>query len=583
MKKILFFFFLYIIFATSFLNAGKYKRETINKHSFVTETLGGIDNANKIREFRDEVLLKSETGLKYTEAFYKVLSDVAYVLLRDKNFYNNVNGFTTNFSNEIDDIIDKHHIPLEYSSAINTIIENYVNSDYSKDEFKNLLTQLVKDYPIEDFIENYNNKQLKSTSKTFVKYKKDSILIKFKSNVSKEEIKRVLSKYGLYIDEFYKEISVYKIKALNKKNIKNLVSTLDNLSFVEYAQIDGIVTANNFPNDPYFEKLWGLNNEGQTGGTYDADIDMLKAWDKTTGSKKVIVAVIDTGVNYNHADLKSNMWINRKEIPNNGIDDDHNGYIDDYRGWDFVNNDNNPMDDHNHGTHCSGTIGAIGDNGVGVTGVNWKVSIMPLKFLDSCGIGTDSNAIKAILYSAKMGAKISSNSWGGSTYNKALYDAIKYFRSKGGLFVAAAGNKGRNNDKKPSYPASYNLDNIISVAATDHNDKLASFSNYGVKSVDLAAPGVKILSTVIHGYKYFDGTSMATPHVAGVAALVKSIYPHDSYTQLKNRLLKSVDKLDSLKGKVLTGGRLNATRALGMSPNDLNLIPIYYLLLLQNN
>jgi subtilisin family serine protease len=328
--------------------------------------------------------------------------------------------------------------------------------------------------------------------------------------------------------------------------------------FVVYAEPDYIWHADLIPNDTLFGQEWGMNNTGQNGGTPDADIDAPEAWDVTTDAPGVVVAVIDTGIKWDHPDLAANIWTNVNEIPNNGIDDDGNGYIDDTRGWDFVNNDNNPTDDHGHGTHCAGTIGAVGNNGQGVAGVVWNVQLMPLKFLDASGSGTTSSAIKAVTYANRNGAKISSNSWGGGGFSQALYDAIKTGRDTyDTIFVAAAGNAANNNDANPSYPASYDLDNIVSVAATDRNDLLAGFSNYGATSVDLAAPGVSIVSTWNNnGYNTISGTSMATPHVSGAVAMIRGAFPGDSYKTVINRLLANVDVLPNLSGKVATSGRL---------------------------
>jgi subtilisin family serine protease/subtilisin-like proprotein convertase family protein len=333
------------------------------------------------------------------------------------------------------------------------------------------------------------------------------------------------------------------------------------------------------PNDPRFGQLYGLHNTGQTGGTPDADIDAPAAWDVTTGSGRTIVAVIDTGVDYTHPDLAANMWVNADEIPNNGIDDDANGYIDDVHGYDFVNNDGDPMDDHGHGTHVAGTIGAVGNNGVGIAGVTWDVQIMALKFLDAFGGGYTDDAIRALNYAVANGATISNNSWGGGfgANGDALYVAIQNAARADHLFVAAAGNNSADNDVSDSFPANYDLDNIIAVAATDHTDQLAWFSNYGATSVDLAAPGVEILSTVPQtgqlgdpsGYALLSGTSMATPHVTGVAALVRDLHPDWSYAQVIEVILSTVDRIPALEGLTVTGGRLNAAAAVrGTPPPD---------------
>ncbi|HWQ62980.1 MAG TPA: S8 family serine peptidase [Methanospirillum sp.] len=322
------------------------------------------------------------------------------------------------------------------------------------------------------------------------------------------------------------------------------------------------------PNDPSFSLQWGLKNSGQAPfyGKSGADIKASDAWGTTTGSSSVIIAVVDTGVDYTHSDLAANIWTNSGEIPNNGIDDDGNGYIDDVRGWNFVSNNNNPMDDHGHGTHCAGTIAAVGNNNIGITGVCWNAKIMPLKFLDSSGNGRVSDAISAILYANKMGAQVISNSWGGTQYTQALKDAID---ASSAVVVCAAGNSGQNSDTNPQYPAAMSSSNIISVAATDSKDNLASFSNYGPSSVDLAAPGVTIYSTYKNNqYQYLSGTSMATPFVSGVAGLLKAANPSMSKNQIRDRILSTVDKLSSLSGKVATGGRLNAASAVGsVSPS----------------
>ncbi|MDP2181609.1 MAG: S8 family serine peptidase [Actinomycetota bacterium] len=247
------------------------------------------------------------------------------------------------------------------------------------------------------------------------------------------------------------------------------------------------------PNDTYFTDLWGLHNTGQSDGTTDADIDAPEAWDITTGSSDIVVAVIDTGVDYNHPDLADNMWRNPGETAGNGIDDDLNGYVDDIYGYDFVNEDGNPMDDHGHGTHVSGTVGATGNNATGVTGVNWDVSIMAIKAGDRQGGFTSADEIEAVNYARAMGADVVNCSWGGSAEDLLLRSAIS---SAGMTFACAAGNLGRNADTYPFYPAAFNLGNIISVAATDRNDVRASYSNYGVTSVDVAAPGSSIYSTV---------------------------------------------------------------------------------------
>lgn len=333
------------------------------------------------------------------------------------------------------------------------------------------------------------------------------------------------------------------------------------------------------PNDADYGRLWGLSNGGDrdsagTRGIKGIDIGAEKAWDITTGSKNVIVAVIDTGVDFRVPDLASNKWVNTAELNGlPGVDDDKNGFVDDIHGYNFVSNKGDSTDDNEHGTHCAGTIGGAGNDGRGVVGVNWDVSIMALKFLDASGGGTLANAIRAIDYATKMGAHVMSNSWGGGSYSVLLEESIEKARDAGILFIAAAGNSSSNNDSFPSYPASYTTDNVVSVAAIDNRGVLASFSNYGVNTVHLAAPGVNIYSTVPSGFDTFSGTSMATPHVAGVAALLLADKPGQKYSELKDRLLTSARPLAGLRGKVKTGGMVDAYYALaGLSapadPND---------------
>ena len=346
---------------------------------------------------------------------------------------------------------------------------------------------------------------------------------------------------------------------------------LERSGLFEYVQPNYVITLDThqggieanaiIPDDPSFSGLWGLNNEGQTGGTVDADIDAPEAWDITTGTD-ILIGVIDTGVDYTHPDLVANMWVNPGEIAGNGVDDDGNGYVDDVYGYDFVNDDGDPFDDHFHGTHVAGTIAADGNNGIGIAGVSWSAKIMAIKFLNSNGSGSTFDAIQSIEYATLMGAQITNNSWGGGGFSQALSDAIEAAGDAGSLFVAAAGNDAQNLEISPSYPASYNLDNIISVASTDHNDQLSSFSNFGPVSVDLAAPGSSIFSTMPGGgYGTFSGTSMATPHVTGVASLILAANPDLTAAEVKNVILGTVDPVDALSGITLTGGRLNAFAA----------------------
>ncbi len=340
--------------------------------------------------------------------------------------------------------------------------------------------------------------------------------------------------------------------------------------YIDYVEPNYLYSIDSTPNDPLYGNLWGMDK-----------IQAPQAWDIDHDCSDVIVGVIDTGIDWKHPDLIDNIWQNLGEDADgdgrvleyiggtwqfdpgdiNNVDNDGNGYADDFVGWDFVNNDNNPMDDHSHGTHCAGTIGARGNNNIGVVGVCWNVKLMALKFLGASGGGFTSGAVAALNYATAKGVKITNNSWGGGGYNTSLYDAIQNAQNNNALFVAAAGNNARNIDVIPFYPASYNNANIIAVASTDVNDNLSSFSNYGAISVDLGAPGSNIYSTTPNNtYDSKNGTSMATPHVAGAAALVSC--PSMTYADVKAALLNNTTPLASLTGNCVTGGRLNLYNAL---------------------
>lgn len=330
------------------------------------------------------------------------------------------------------------------------------------------------------------------------------------------------------------------------------LENISKLAGIRYVERDFLVFTTVQPDDPRLSELWGM-----------AKISAPAAWDIRTDSD-FIVAVTDTGIWGKHEDLAQNIWQNEDEIAGNGIDDDGNGYIDDTWGWDWFNKDNDPTDDHFHGSHVAGTIGAVGNNGIGVVGVAWRVKLMSLKFIGSGGYGSNSDAIAAIEYATKNGAKIINASWGGDPYSQAMHDAIDAFP---GLFIAAAGNSATDIDKNPFFPASYDNANLISVAATVHEDNLAGFSNWGQFSVDLGAPGSDILSTSLdNGYKTSDGTSMAAPHVAGSAALVWASDPALGALGVKTQLLGTVDPIYDLAGKSTSGGRLNVFRAIIEEP-----------------
>ncbi len=401
------------------------------------------------------------------------------------------------------------------------------------------------------------------------------------------------------------------------------------------AEPDYELTVSSVPNDPLLSQQWNLNNTGQSGGTPGDDIQAENAWSVTTGSPSIVVAVLDTGVDYDSPDLADNIWINQAEVPNSwytkssstsgyntlvykseiktatpgvitfadlnnpvnkGLVWDNNGdgiidagdlllpttqggwevagstqdgdtaQPDDLFGWNFVNNTNNPMDGNGHGTNVAGILGATGNNGLGVAGVDWHVQIMPVEFMGSDGEGSVSNFIQALNYAVEHGAKITNNSWEGAPYSTALYDAFQNAQANGVISVVAAGNEGADDDTTPDYPASLStsLNSVVTVAATDANNQLASFSNYGPQSVALAAPGVNIYSTLPNGqYGAMSGTSQATPQVAGALALVWGQHPTWSYTQVIDQVLDTTEKLPSLQGKVATGGLLDLAAAVG--------------------
>ncbi|HEX3149423.1 MAG TPA: S8 family serine peptidase [Gemmataceae bacterium] len=378
-------------------------------------------------------------------------------------------------------------------------------------------------------------------------------------------------------------LNAYTVPVANGATVAQTVSQYRAMANVLYAEPDYASSLDVTPQDPQYADgtLWGLNNTGQSSGVPDADIDAPEGWDFGHDASSVKVAVIDTGIDYNHPDLAANIWTNPGEIAGDGIDNDHNGYIDDVHGYDFFDHDSDPMDDYNpsHGTHVSGTIAAVGDNNTGVVGVAWKAQLMALKIFGSSGSTFTSNEVEAINYSIKMGAKISSNSWGGTFYSDLLKDAIAAAGKAGQIFVAAAGNDSVNNDTAPHYPSAFNLDNIVSVASLTRTDTLSSFSNYGALTADLGAPGSSIYSTYslnLGSYATLSGTSMATPHVSGALALLKAAHPDWTVAQLKDQLLATTVPIPALAGITVSGGRLNLANLLGPvgPPQVLGISPV---------
>ena len=360
--------------------------------------------------------------------------------------------------------------------------------------------------------------------------------------------------------------------AADDRHMAAVIDFLRSDGRVDVVEPDYVVKAIAMPNDPRFSELWGLSNSATS-----VDVGAVPAWDQTTGSPAVVVGIIDTGIDCDHEDLRINCWTNPGESGldaqgrdrrTNAIDDDNNGYIDDWRGWNFVANNNNATDDNKHGTHVAGTIGAAGNNNSGVTGVNWRVSVVPLKFLAADGTGTVSDAILALEYATRMGMFATNNSWGGGGYSLLMESALKQASDAGSLFVAAAGNDSNDNDANPSYPANYAVPNVISVAAVDINGNIAWFSNTGARTVHVAAPGVDILSTLPgNNYGRLSGTSMATPHVTGILALMKARFPGASGLSLKSRLLDGVNARQTIAGRVSTGGIVSAPGGLN-APAD---------------
>lgn len=413
-------------------------------------------------------------------------------------------------------------------------------------------------------------------------------IVKLKDQYSLQSIGKagIASVLGQYVKSTIPSLNIAVVKRPVIETQAYSVKSMMNNDAVELVEPNYIYRAEKTPNDPKIENLWGLKNFGQKDSEGDAgvagvDVDAERAWDIETGDGKTIVAVIDTGIDYNHPDLKDNVWVNEAEangLP--GVDDDNNGIIDDIHGANFSKDTptGDPMDDHGHGSHCSGTIGATGDDGKGIVGVAWHTKIMGVKFLGADGGGSLEGALKAIDYATKMGAKVMSNSWGGGGFSQTLRDAIQRSNEAGALFVAAAGNDGTTNDEGAHYPSNYDVPNIVSVAAINSRGDLALFSNFGKQTVHVAAPGVNIYSSTPKGsYESWSGTSMATPHVSGVAVLLASHEPNLTNLEMKERLVSTARKAASLRNRVKSGGMINAYNALtNTTPEpDLN-DPVYW-------
>lgn len=365
-----------------------------------------------------------------------------------------------------------------------------------------LISLFVLLSPRDSFASNLNINEKHQNKK----YKQNEIIVRFKMNISEDEKREIRKKIGAKVIKTSKSIRIEHWKLSNSIDTEEALEYLKSLPSIDHAEPNFLLNPNLFPNDPKFSELWHLQNIGQfangTIGASGSDISSVQAWDIETGKNSVVIAVVDSGISLDHPDLKNNMWKNLKETPDNNLDDDHNGYIDDLVGWDFVNNDNNPSDysrdlyGDGHGTHVAGIIAAQGNNNLGITGVMWAAQLMPLQIFDlfqknsfEDALIQSINIILAIEYAVDNGAKIINCSFGGISYSQFQYDVINYAHQNGALLIVAAGNNSNNNDTIPYYPASYNLPNIISVAATNEKDELASYSNYGQISVDVAAPG----------------------------------------------------------------------------------------------
>jgi thermitase len=415
-----------------------------------------------------------------------------------------------------------------------------------------------------------------------------------------------------------------KVARLKKDtDVEKAIALLKDQPGIEHVEPNYVVRILGMPNDPSFSDLWGLQNVGQTdaaapgmaasAGRPGADVGVLPLWRQgIRGSHRVVVAVIDTGIDWAHEDLVDNLYTNPGEsgpLATNGIDDDRNGFIDDVHGWNFALDENNrpqsnndSTDDQGHGTHVAGTIGARGDNGIGIVGVNWEVSLLPVKFLNRRGMGGTAGAIESVRYATRMGVNIMNNSWGGGPHSPLLEQAIRDARDAGILFVAASGNELQNNDRTLTYPASYDLDNVLSVGAMDNQGRMSVWrspdrwnpgrtivsggSNYGRTQVDVFAPGTKIKSAFPGNklcqripppappatpapcripadlYLTWNGTSMATPHASGVAALLLSANPWMTYSELKSRMMRTAIPTRSLRDRGVSGGYVNAHHAL---------------------
>ncbi len=474
-------------------------------------------------------------------------------------------GLNISVSKNADSLID---IDTENDfTEVEIITEGSLLSEFEKEEvFSNSVNNI-------SFVEPKRNEFI--PGQFIIKFKKDveiniqktnndliNIGISSIDNLNrKHKITSIEKVFKNKIDNFdsYGLSNVYKFILSDESNIFSVMEEYAKDPNIVYVEPNFLVYCDDIPNDPDFNEQWDLHNTGQTGGTFDADIDAPEAWEIETGNSDVIIAIVDTGVDYTHSDLAENIWINDDEIPDNNIDDDGNGFVDDIRGWDFYNDDPEPMDGRGHGTHCAGIVSAVGNNSIGISGVSWNCTLMPVKFLSNVGTGFVEDGAKAIVYAIDNGADVISNSWGYPWSSYVLKDAIDYAYGKGAILTSGAGN---SNGDDPHYPAMY--PKVIAVAATNHNNTKAGFSSYGFW-VDVSAPGEDIYSTVPgNGYEHKSGTSMAGPHVAGLAGLLFS--KNQSYTRdvVVTIIRGSSDPVNS--SVYIGNGKINAYDALTRNP-----------------
>lgn len=421
-----------------------------------------------------------------------------------------------------------------------------------------------------------------------IKVVADQLIVRFSDGLSKQDITAIVSKYGALIKEHIEPLNQYVIQLPEGVSVNQAHRWFKRQSEIMQAEPNFLIPVHTNPNDPFFPQQWALNNTGQSGGALQADIDILNAWGLEIGSQGIVIAVVDTGVDYRHEDLAPNIWRNPGEISGNGIDDDNNGYVDDIRGWDFVNSDsgfegedyavrdNDPMDTHGHGTLVAGVAAATGNNGRGITGVTWRSKIMPVragfKTAGGSGLLLSVDAALAIIYAAQNGAHIINLSWGAKYRSAIIEDAINFAAEHGVLILASAGNQ---NTSLPLYPGALDNDAVMTVGATDHNDNKASFSNFGTW-VDTFAPGVDIHTTYLNNtYAIGSGTSLSSSLVAGIAALIWSLNPDLTTSTVKKILYTAMKPIDNPLGESVAGGRINAYHSLQLTSLSLILSRFY--------